>query len=436
MATDTGRSRAVPSRSSFSRMVIAATIGNVLEWFDFVVYVYFAVTISEVFFPSGNSTASLLLTFGTFGLAYFVRPLGAIFIGGYTDRHGRKAGLTLSIGLMMIGTTLMAVTPGFATIGVAAPLLIIFARLMQGFSVGGEFGSAVSFLVEHGSHRKGFAASWQWASTGIISIIVSVFGITLTTLLTHDQLTSWGWRLLYFFGMLIGPAGLYIRSQVTETAEFLEAEKPPTIPIAELLRRYPFPVLLALGASIISNSSYYLLAYIPTFGVKQLHLPAYTGFVATLVGGIILAIFSVVAGHWSDKGPRPRIMLIAGWLFLLTAYPSFYLMVAWPSLTACVIAVGWLNLVKAGYSGVLPSLLGEQFPVEIRAIGVSLSFSTAVSIFGGLSPFVAAWLIAQTGDPLSPSYYLMATALLSIIALMAIRRRPVYALAPAPAPAE
>jgi MHS family proline/betaine transporter-like MFS transporter len=129
-------------------------------------------------------------------------------------------------------------------------------------------------------------------------------------------------------------------------------------------------------------------------------------------------------------------MLITGWLFLLTAYPSFYLMVAWPSLTACVIAVGWLNLVKAGYSGVLPSLLGEQFPVEIRAIGVSLSFSTAVSIFGGLSPFVAAWLIAQTGDPLSPSYYLMATALLSIIALMAIRRRPVYALAPAPAPAE
>jgi len=323
----------------------------------------------------------------------------------------------------MIGTTLMAVTPSYATIGIAAPLLIMSARLLQGFSVGGEFGSAVSFLVEHGSHRKGFAASWQWASTGIISIIVSLFGIALTTLLTHDQLVSWGWRLLYFFGMLIGPAGLYIRSRVSETPEFMEAKKPASIPIKELLRLYPMPVLLAIGASIISNSSYYLLAYIPTYGVKTLHLPAYTGFVATLVGGIILAIFAVVAGYWSDRMPRPRIMLITGWLFLLTAYPSFYLMAAWPTLTACVIAVGWLNLVKAGYSGVLPSLLAEQFPVQTRAIGVSLSFSTAVSIFGGLSPFFAAWLIAQTGDPLSPSYYLMGTAALSIIALMAIGRR-------------
>jgi len=425
MATDAAMGGPVPPLQTFRRMVFAATIGNVLEWFDFVVFVYFAVTISQVFFPSGNSTVSLLLTFGTFGLAYFARPLGAIFIGGYTDRHGRKAGLTLSIAMMMIGTTLMAVTPGYATIGLAAPILIIFARLIQGFSVGGEFGSAVSFLLEHGPHRKGFAASWQWASVGIISVIVSIFGLALTTLLTPDQLSTWGWRLLYFFGMLVGPIGLYIRSQVEETPEFLEAEKPPTMPIADLLRRYPIPVLLALGASIISNSSYYLLAYIPTYGVKQLHLPAYTGFIATGAGGIVLAIFSLVAGHYSDKMPRTRIMLITGWLFLLTAYPCFYLMSAFPTLAACVFAVAWLNLVKAGYSGVLPSLLGEQFPVEVRAIGVSLSFSAAVSIFGGLAPFFATLLIAQTGDPLSPSYYLMGTALLSIIALMLIQRRSV-----------
>jgi MHS family proline/betaine transporter-like MFS transporter len=436
MAKDTIVDGGARTRPSLASVIVAATIGNVLEWFDFVVYVYFAVTISEVFFPTGSSTVSLLITFGTFGLAYFVRPLGAVIIGNYTDKRGRKAGLTLSIGLMMIGTTLMAVTPGYATIGLTAPLLIMFARLLQGFSVGGEFGSAVSFLVEHGSHRRGFAASWQWASTGIISIIVSLFGIALTTLLTHDQLVSWGWRVLYFFGMLIGPAGLYIRSRVSETPEFIAAKKPETMPIGELLRRYPMPVLLAIGASIISNSSYYLLAYIPTYGVKTLLLPAYTGFVATLVGGIILAIFSVVAGYWSDRMPRPRIMLIAGWLFLLTAYPSFYLMAAWPTLAACVIAVGWLNLVKAGYSGVLPSLLAEQFPVQTRAIGVSLSFSTAVSIFGGLSPFFAAWLIAQTGDPLSPSYYLMGTAALSIIALMAIGRRARAPLRLAVAPAE
>jgi MHS family proline/betaine transporter-like MFS transporter len=329
----------------------------------------------------------------------------------------------LSIGLMMIGTVLMLVTPGHATIGIAAPIIITLARLLQGFSVGGEFGSAVAFLVEHGSDRKGFAASWQWASTGIISIIVSLFGVTLTTLLTHQQLVDWGWRIPYVFGLLVGPAGLYIRSRMTETPEFLQAQKPETVPIGDLLRRHPLPVLLALGLSIVSNASYYLLLYIPTYGVKTLHLPAYTGFVATLVGGVILAVFSLVAGHWSDKTDRPRIMLITGALFLVTSYPVFWLMVAFPSLAACVFAVGWLNLVKAGYSGVLPSLLSEQFPVHVRAVGMAFSYSISVTIFGGFAPFVATWLIAQTGDPLSPSYYLMATALLSLLALIAVQRR-------------
>lgn len=417
---------AYDERPALSRVVIAATIGNVLEWFDFLVYGFFAVTIAQVFFPVRNPTISLLLTFGAFGLSYVVRPLGAVIVGTYTDRAGRRAGLTLSIGLMMVGTLLMLVTPGYATIGLAAPIIITLARLLQGFSVGGEFGSAVAFLVEHAGDRRGYSASWQWASTGIISIIVSIFGVVLTTTLTHEQLVDWGWRMPYIFGLLVGPAGLYIRSRMTETPEFLEAKRPATMPIAQLLRDHPLPVLLALGASIISNSSYYLLLYIPTYGVKTLHLPAYTGFVATLVGGIILAIFSVVAGHWSDKTPRTRIMLLTGVLFLVTSYPAFWLMVSYPTLTSCVLAVGWLNLVKAGYSGVLPSLLSEQFPVETRAVGIAFSYSVSVTIFGGFAPFVATWLIKQTGDSLAPSYYLMATAVLSIAALAVIAGRTVY----------
>jgi len=423
MTADTLLAAVLPKTPSMNRLIVAATIGNVFEWFDFVVYGFFAVTLAEVFFPAGNPTVSLLVTFLAFGLAYVVRPLGAIVVGGYTDRAGRKNGLLLSIALMMIGTTMMAVTPGYATIGLAAPIIITIARLLQGFSVGGEYGSAVSFLAEHGGGRRGFSASWQFATGGMITVLASLFGVTLTTLLTHQQLVDWGWRIPYLFGMLVGPAGLYIRAKVVETPEFLEGEKPATMPLSDLLRRHPLPVLLALGIAIISNSSFYLLLYIPTFGVKQLHLPAYTGFVATLVGGLILAIGCPLAGHWSDKTARPRIMVIMCWLFLLTAYPAFYLMVAWPSLAACVLAVGWLNLVKAGYSGILPSLMSEQFPVETRAIGVSLGYSTAVTIFGGFAPFVATWLIAQTGDPLSPSYYLMLTALLSLIALIAIRWR-------------
>jgi len=424
MPADVALTGALPQRPPLSRVVIAATIGNVLEWFDFLVYGYFAVTIAEVFFPAENKTVSLLITFGAFGLAYVVRPLGAVIVGTYTDRHGRKAGLTLSIALMMIGTTMMVVTPGFATIGFAAPILITIARLLQGFSVGGEFGSAVAFLVEHGSARKGYAASWQWASTGIISVIVALFGITLTTLLTHQQLVDWGWRIPYVFGLLVGPAGLYIRSRMEETPEFLEAAKPTAVPIGDLLRRQPVQVLLALGASIISNSSYYLLLYIPTYAVKQLHLPASTGFIATLVGGVILGIFSLVAGHWSDTTPRTRIMLPMAWLFFLTSYPVFYLIVAWPSLATVIFAVGFLNLIKAGYSGVLPSLISEQFPVATRAVGIAFSYSISVTIFGGFAPLVATWLIAATGDALAPSYYLMFTALLSIVALIAIRRRP------------
>jgi MHS family proline/betaine transporter-like MFS transporter len=376
-----------------------------------------------VFFPAGNPTISLLLTFGAFGLSYVVRPLGAVVIGAYTDRHGRKAGLTLSIALMMIGTTIMVVTPSYATIGLAAPLLITIARLLQGFSVGGEFGSAVAFLVEHGAARRGYAASWQWASTGIISVIVALFGVILTGLLTHEQLVGWGWRIPYLFGLLVGPAGLYIRSQMVETPAFLDSQ-PDSVPIRDLLRRQPLQVLLALGASIVSNSSYYLLLYVPTYGVKQLHLPASTGFIATLVGGVILAVFSLVAGYWSDKIPRARIMLATGWLFFLTSYPVFYLMVAYPSLATAIFAVGWLNLVKGGYSGVLPSLISEQFPVETRAVGVAFSYSISVTIFGGFAPFVATWLITVTGDALAPSYYLMFTALLSIIALMVVRQRP------------
>src|SRR5215469_10620378 len=327
MTASTLSAGAEPQPPSMRRLIVAATIGNIFEWFDFVVYGFFAVTIAEVFFPTGSQTISLLVTFGAFGLAYLIRPLGAIVVGGYTDRAGRKAGLMLSMALMTIGTALMAVTPGYATIGIAAPILITLSRLLQGFSVGGEFGSAVSFLAEHGGGRRGFAASWQFATGGMITVLASLFGVLLTTQLTHQQLVDWGWRIPYFFGMLVGPAGLYIRAKVVETPEFVKAELPPTIPISDLLRRHPMAVLLALGISIISNSSFYILAYIPTYGEKTLHLSASTGFTATLIGGVILSIGCPLAGLWSDRlTSRPLLMVIACWLFVLTAWPAFWLM--------------------------------------------------------------------------------------------------------------
>jgi MFS transporter, MHS family, proline/betaine transporter len=422
----------LPARAkpTLTRVIVAASLGNALEWFDFLVYGYFAVTISNVFFPSSNPTASLLAALGTFSVSFLMRPIGAILIGAYTDRAGRKAGLTLSILLMVVGTTMTALTPGYATIGLAAPILIFVARVLQGFSVGGEFGSAVTFLAEQTASRKGFVASWQWASTGITGALASGFGLVLTSVLSPEQLVEWGWRVPFLFGILIGPVGLYIRRRLDETPEYVEI-KPTRTPARDVLRDHPIEVLLAMGASAISNSSAYIILYIPTYAIKELHLPQATGFTATLVGAVILGIASPFAGHFSDKFGRSGILTGTAWLFFLTIYPVFYLMVASPSLATAIFAAGWLSLVKAGYSGVLPSQLAELFPTRVRGIGVSLSFAVAVTIFGGFTPFVATWLIAVTGNSLSPSFYMMLTAGLSIIALVFLRRRRYPRLYPA-----
>ena len=422
MTADALAPPAVRARPTLTRVIVAASLGNAIEWFDFLVYGYFAVTISRVFFPSTNETVSLLATLGTFSVSFLVRPIGAILIGAYTDRAGRKAGLTLSILLMVIGTTMTAVMPGYATIGLAAPILILVARLLQGFSVGGEFGSAVTFLAEQTASRNGFVASWQWASTGVTGLLASGFGLVLTSTLSPEQLVEWGWRVPFLFGILVGPVGHYIRRRLDETPEFVEI-KPTRTPVRDVLREHPIECLLAMGAAIISNSSAYIILYIPTYAMKELHLPQATGFTATLVGAVILGIASPFAGHFSDKFGRSGILTGTAWLFLLTTYPIFYLMVAYPSLATAIFAAGWLSLVKAGYSGVLPSQLAELFPTAIRGIGVSLSFAVAVTIFGGFTPFVATWLIAMTGNSLSPSFYIMFTAALSIIALGFVRRR-------------
>jgi MHS family proline/betaine transporter-like MFS transporter len=422
MTADTLVQPAIRARPTLTRVIVAASIGNAMEWFDFLVYGYFAVTISKVFFPSANETASLLAALGTFGAAYVMRPIGAIVIGAYTDRYGRRAGLTLSIMLMVIGTTMTAVTPGYATIGLAAPILILIARLTQGFSVGGEFGSAVTFLAEQTASRKGFVASWQWASTGITGFLASGFGLVLSSILSPEQLTDWGWRVPFLFGILVGPVGLYIRRRLDETPEYVEIE-PTRTPVRDALQAHPLEGLLAIGISAISNSSAYIILYIPTYAIKELHLPQATGFTATLVGAVILGIASPFAGHLSDKFGRGGLLTGTAWLFFLTTWPLFFLMVAFPSLATAIFAASWLSLVKAGYSGVLPSQLSELFPTRVRGIGVSLSFAIAVTIFGGFTPFVATWLIAVTGNSLSPSFYIMLTAGISIIAIVFVRRR-------------
>jgi MFS transporter, MHS family, proline/betaine transporter len=407
--------------ASLPRVIAAASIGNALEWFDLLAYGYFAVTISQLFFPSDDPAVSLLLALGTFGVSYLVRPIGAVVLGSYADRAGRKSSLMVSILLMTAGTLLMAVMPNYRTIGVVAPVAVLAARLLQGFSVGGEFGSSTSFLVEHAPHRAGFLASFQWAGQGLASVLSSLFGIGLA-MLTPAALDAWGWRLPYVFGLLIAPVGFYIRCHLDETPQFLALET-ARAPLREVLRRQHGRVLGAIGVAVVSNSANYVILYMPTYAIRQLGLPAASGFIATLLGAAILTLGAPVIGHWSDGLGRTRLMLAAAALFAISSYPAFALLTALPSLATLIAIVCWLSLLKTMYSGVLPSLLAEIFPVHTRATGLALSYNLSVPIFGGFAPFICAWLITATGSNLAPGLYLVATALLSLAALLALRAR-------------
>jgi MHS family proline/betaine transporter-like MFS transporter len=253
-------------------------------------------------------------------------------------------------------------------------------------------------------------------------VFASAFGIALATALTRDQLDSWGWRLPYLFGLLIGPIGFYIRRHIDETPEFIAAAISPA-PLRELLTHQLGHLLLAIGVAVVSNSSNYLILYMPTYAITQLNLPASTRFIATLLGGLILTFGSPLIGRWSDSVGRTRIMMVAALLFFVTAYPAFALLTAEPTVAVIVLVVIWLSLLKTAYSGALPSLMAEIFPTRTRGAGVALSYNISVPIFGGFAPFFATLLIELTGDLHAPSFYLMLTALVSLGTLIAVRSR-------------
>jgi MHS family proline/betaine transporter-like MFS transporter len=410
------------SRQNSWRAVAAASIGNALEWFDLVVYGFFAVIISKLFFPTGNDTVSLLLTLGTFGVSFFMRPLGAIVIGAYSDRAGRKSALTLSIMLMMMGTLIIAILPTYQSIGIAAPLILVLARLMQGFSAGGEFGSATAFLAEHVPGRRGFFASWQMASQGLTTLLAAGFGALLTGTLTPEQMASWGWRVPFIFGLLIGPVAFYIRTKLDETPEFLAAETTQT-PVRDTFATQKLRLVIAMGVVVLGTVSAYLMLFMPTYGVRQLGLAPSVAFSAIAVTGLIQMVFSPVAGHLSDLHGRTRIMLWAATLLLVLVYPAFLYLIAHPSFGTLIVWQIVFGFLVSGYFGATPGLLSEIFPVQTRTTGMSLAYNIAVTIFGGFGPFIIAWLIGATGSKAAPSYYVIFAALLSIAALIGARRK-------------
>jgi len=404
------------------RLIFAASFGNALEFYEILVYGYFAVTIAKVFFPSADEAVSLLVTLGTFGASFLARPVGAIFLGAYGDRKGRKRALTLSILLMTIGTGLMTIMPSYGSIGLLAPVLVIAARLLQGFSVGGEFASSTAFLLEHRPDRAGYFASWQWSSQGFAAIIATGFGVLLTTTMPAADLQSWGWRIPFAFGLLIGPGGYYIRSHMEETPEFL-ASGAARAPMRDLLTDQWDRLLLTIGAVATSTSSQYMLVYMPTYAIRELGLPQSIGFAAAMMAAALQTVVVPLVGLWVDRVGQTRVMIGAATLFFLTSFPAFVLLNAYASLAVLVLMVCWISLLKSFFSGALPSLMAKIFPVATRVSGMSMSYNIGVMIFGGFAPFFAQSLIGITGTKLAPSYYMMATALLSLAAVIALRRR-------------
>ncbi|MEU1806414.1 MFS transporter [Streptomyces sp. NPDC019937] len=405
------------------RVIIAASVGNALEWFDVAIYGFFAATIAKLFFPSTDDTVSLLLAFGTFGISYLVRPLGAVVLGRYADRVGRKAALMLSIKLMMLGTLLIAVMPTYAAIGLTAPLGILLARLIQGFSAGGEFGSATAFLVEHAPRMRGFMSSWQFASQGVSTLLAASFGTVLSSTLSTGQLESWGWRVPFFFGLLIGPVGYVIRRYVDEAPAFAEDTGTGPGPVTEVLRHHKGRVLLAVAALAVSTAITYLITYMPVFAVKELDLPASTGFAATMVTGAVLTVVTPLVGHLSDKTGRIRVMATSAALILLLIRPVFAFLVAHPGFGVMLTVMFLIGLLKAGYFGALPALLSDLFPRSSRATGMSISYNIGVMLFGGTTPVVIVWLVDLTGDKLAVTWYLTALAAVSLAAVAIARRR-------------
>jgi MHS family proline/betaine transporter-like MFS transporter len=417
--------RGKATQSQF-RLIAACSLGNALEMYDFTVYSFFALLIGKLFFPSDSPYGSLLLAVATFGIGFVMRPLGGVIIGNYADRKGRKAAMTLTIGLMVLGTLCIAFAPGYASAGVFGSLMIVAGRLLQGFSLGGEVGAATSMLMEAGGVKgRGFRVSWQLASQGISALLGALTGAALYAALPQASLESWGWRLPFLLGLLIAPVGLYIRANLDETHV---AESHESSPVGRLLRAHGGTVLKGILATTAGTATMYLVVFfMPTYMIRVLHMPPSLSLLSGCVTGITLFVVSLVAGRLADRLPERRPLVIGSLLFSVVAVvPVFWLISHYPSvpLVLCLSALLTAS-VNIGTTPMFLMLL-EMLPTGVRASGISVIYSVGVTIFGGSSQFIVTWLLASTGNPLSPAFYMMACGVLSLGALLSLRERKAH----------
>ena len=409
------RGRAMRTQEA-RKAVFAAAIGNVLEWYDFGVYAFFAATIGKNFFPSSDPTTALLSSFIVFGVGFVMRPLGGIIIGRFGDTHGRKAALTLTIMTMAFGTVMVGVLPTYASIGVMAPVLLVLARLIQGFSAGGEWGGATAFMAEWAPDgQRGYYASFQQASIAGSLVLGSGTGAFLTSMLTPEQLATWGWRLPFAMGIVLAIVGVWLRRNVDETPAYRESGHQAAPVAGDSNVKLAFR---AFGFTIHWTVAFYiLLSYMPTFTRQHAGFSAEQALWSNTIGLLGLVVLVPIFGAISDRVGRKPLLLLSCAFFAIATVPLFSVLLGHPPFGVLVAIQIVFCAAIALFSGAGPAAIAEMFQTMGRSTWMTPAYALAVAIFGGFAPFIATWLIATTGSPLSPAYYVIFAAVVSLLVI-------------------
>ena len=414
-------------RSAKIWAVVRVSSGNFLEMYDFMVFGYYASAIGRAFFPSGNPFVSLMLSLMTFGAGFLMRPLGAIVLGAYTDRHGRRAGLILTHGLMSAGIFSIACMPGYATIGLLAPLFVLVGRLLQGFSAGMELGGVSVYLSEIATPgHKGLYVSWQSGSQQVAVMFAALVGVALSSILPPEKMTMWGWRVPLFLGCVIIPFLFRLRRSLQETDKFAARKHRPTT--SEILRslsaNWRIVVIGTMMVTMTTVSFYMITAYTPTFGNSVLNLATNDSLIVTLCVGASNLFWLPVMGALSDKIGRRPLLLVFTILMLVTAYPVMLWLVRDPSFTRLLAVELWLSFIFASYNGAMVVFLTEIMPLDVRTSGFALAYSLATAIFGGFTPAISTYLIHLTGNRAVPGLWLSLAAACGFVAALLAEPQP------------
>lgn len=409
-----------PASSQSRRAVSAAVIGNVLEWYDFGVYGFVAAIIGKNFFPGTDDVTQLLSAFLTFGLGFLARPVGGIVIGRMGDTHGRKAALMLTIFLMALGTVLIGILPTYASIGFAAPALLLLARLMQGFSTGGEWGGSTAFIVEWAPRdKRGLYGSFQQMSVVAGLLLGSSFAALLNSILTQDQMVAWGWRIPFLVGALLGPVGLYMRRAIDETPHYERVKQ-----AAPAGGRSGFALAAtAFGFTIVWTVAFYvLLTYMPSWTGKYMKLTAAQALWSNSIGLVALVIAIPIMGYLSDRYGRRPLLLLCCAAFIILPWPLFTYLASGnvPYVVLVLIQVG-IAIVISFYSGAGPAAIAEIFPTRSRSTWMTTGYALAVAIFGGSAPYLSIEMIKAFGSPIAPVWYLIAAAIVSFAVIWSLK---------------